>query len=603
MKCAARNAAEHNNNNNNQVPKRGRRFSELMLDISQLLFSLSPRSYRVLRQIFVLPTVSTLYCHFGTQLQKTRTQLTSLDSIDDAIKAIKDEEAGENENIFTLGVDAFAFRSFCGQTMPQLGKSTTDSSTPTNPDEPKVSEQPDAKPLSNGFMFLLIPLSPNRKCKLLNITARPTGNYDETIDMVVSRIKSAMSREGLKLFFKATDGDRYLSQEHASFFTEHICQMPPGSTFAQVTDSIYRLLHSSSVTMPIADPLHFAKNARSRLLKHPIVLQYSEQKMHSTTLQTLREALPLGKVFDDTSPLASMRDFYVIELFRLKHVAKLLQKGLVHDAFLLLPYASLFAAIFEPDLLNETRLWFIELSYQCYWHWLVQAPIVMGNYPKVHDRFRSDLSIATTIAEEGYIVRMIHTCLAFAISLRYGPRHIRMDAIGTHLVENRIGNARAGCNDPRWVRILSNSALAEMRKMLAQKYQLNLYWSKRINHRGAKVDTLADEGLVLPVSWRPDGILRLFTDSLEGDGTLTKDLERFAVELLNVAKSIHKPTLENPSEVANTVIMARNISFGAALWRHGLTPDAELAQEAHADVESQSAEGHPDGFGQQVTDT
>ena len=236
-----------------QVPKRGRRFSELMLDISQLLFSLSPRSYRVLRQIFVLPTVSTLYCHFGTQLQKTRTQLTSLDSIDDAIKAIKDEEAGENENIFTLGVDAFAFRSFCGQTMPQLGKSTTDSSTPTNPDEPKVSEQPDAKPLSNGFMFLLIPLSPNRKCKLLNITARPTGNYDETIDVVVSRIKSAMSREGLKLFFKATDGDRYLSQEHASFFTEHICQMPPGSTFAQVTDSIYRLLHSSSVTMPIAD--------------------------------------------------------------------------------------------------------------------------------------------------------------------------------------------------------------------------------------------------------------------------------------------------------------------------------------------------------------
>ena len=31
-----------------EVPKRGRRFSELLLDISQLLFSLSPRSYRVL---------------------------------------------------------------------------------------------------------------------------------------------------------------------------------------------------------------------------------------------------------------------------------------------------------------------------------------------------------------------------------------------------------------------------------------------------------------------------------------------------------------------------------------------------------------------------
>ena len=39
--------------------------------------------------------------------------MTSLDSIDDAIKAIKDEEAGENENIFTLGVDAFAALGAC----------------------------------------------------------------------------------------------------------------------------------------------------------------------------------------------------------------------------------------------------------------------------------------------------------------------------------------------------------------------------------------------------------------------------------------------------------------------------------------------------------
>ena len=595
------------------VPKKGRRFSQLLLDVSQILLSLSPRCYRLLRQVFVFPSISTLYYHFGTQLQQIRARLTSTDSIDALIKEIKDEPCGENEDIFTLGIDAFAFRSFCGQTFPQSCKNTTVSlpnsdivnSETTNSD---VTEQSETKPLSNGFMFLLIPLSPTRKCRLLNISTRPKGNYDETIDEVVSIIKSAMIRHGLKLFFKATDGDRFLSQEHDSFFTSHFCAMPPGSTFSQVTDAIFNLLQKSEVTMPIADPLHFAKNARSKLLKHPIVLHYSQTKMHSTTLETLRGALPLGKVFEDTSPLAAMRDSYVTELFYLKNVAKLLEKGLVHDAFLLLPYASIFAAIFEPDLLNETRTSFIELAYHCYWHFLVQAPIILKNYPNVHGRFRKGVSAATTIAEEGFIVRMIHTCIAFAIALRYGPRRVRMDAIGTHLVENRIGNARAGCNDPRWVRILSNSALAEIRKMLARKHNPELYWSKRINHGGAKVDTLTDKGLTLPESWRPELILKLFTDTLEKDGTVTKELESFAAELRKISKFIRKPTLGNASEVANNAIMARNISFGATLWREAMKPDAEIADEDELEDASNSEldPGPPEDcsgeFAQQATD-
>ena len=68
------------------LPKKARRFSQLLLDISQILLSLSPRCYRLLRQIFVLPSVSTLHYHFGTQLQEIRTRLTNTDSIEAAIK-------------------------------------------------------------------------------------------------------------------------------------------------------------------------------------------------------------------------------------------------------------------------------------------------------------------------------------------------------------------------------------------------------------------------------------------------------------------------------------------------------------------------------------
>lgn len=64
----------------------------------------------------------------------------------------------------------------------------------------------------------------------------------------------------------------------------------------------------------------------------------------------------------------------------------------------------------------------------------------------------SRVSQAVTLTEDSYIVQMIHKCIALAVSLVYGPFFVRMDALGTHLVEKGIGKARAACNDPRWSR-------------------------------------------------------------------------------------------------------------------------------------------------------
>ena len=560
------------------VSKHGRRFTQQLLDLSQLLFSLSPRAYKVLRQIFVLPTLSTLYSHYGCRVKEIRNGLVDVSKIDDVIREVAADAQEENGKIFTLAVDAFAFRSFCGQTLPSV--------TAGSPNSTPVTTAPEEDQIySNGFMFLLIPLSCNKQPKLLHIAARRCGNYDDAIDAIVAHIKGVMALHGLKLFFKATDGDRFLTKEHSRFFTQHICALPSGVPFCWVVYSIYELLQSTGTTMPIADPLHFSKNARAKLLKHPIVLQQCHGKRQSTDAEQLRQILNLGKVFEDKSSLGAMRDRYVIELFHLSNVAELLTHGVVHGAFLLLPYAALFAAIFEPSLENEARLFFIEVAYHCYWHFLTECPKILRINSDVHAKFISGVSQATTLAEESYIVRMIHTCIALAISLVYGPRFVRMDALGTHLVENRIGNARAGCNDPRWSRILSNCSLAELRRELAKKYKVIVNVSKRVNHGGAKVDTLLSDGLVIPESWRPELIVSLFIDSLNNDGCVSDDLESFAQDLMEIAKHISKPALGSPSDVANSSIMARNISFGSNLWRN-LSKTQDVAD---AEVDDDSA--------------
>ena len=256
------------------INKHTRRFSERLLDIAQLLYSLSPRCFRVLRQVFILPTQSTLYCHYGPRVREIQECLTDVSKIDGAIAEIAASMNEESEKIFTLGVDAFAFRSFSGQTLPSV-------SIEPEPADSSTSVPEEDQTLSKGFMFLIIPLSANNKAKLIHIATRRSGNYDGSIDEIVSLIKEMMVKHGLKLYFKATDGDRFLTKEHARFFNDYICSMPPGCPFWLVTDRIYELLQNTSITMPIADPLHFSKECALETAEAPdCVTTVSGQQAH-----------------------------------------------------------------------------------------------------------------------------------------------------------------------------------------------------------------------------------------------------------------------------------------------------------------------------------
>lgn len=55
--------------------------------------------------------------------------------------------------------------------------------------------------------------------------------------------------------------------------------------------------------------------------------------------------------------------------------------------------------------------------------------------------------------------------VAFGIALMFGDERLRLDALGTHLVENNIGIARQTSFDPIWERILTTYCHAEMRKL------------------------------------------------------------------------------------------------------------------------------------------
>ena len=108
------------------------------------------------------------------------------------------------------------------------------------------------------------------------------------------------------------------------------------------------------------------------------------------------------------------------------------------------------------------------------------------------------------------ITQSINLIVAIGVALMFGPDNLRMDSLGTHLVENTIGIARSASFDPRWPVILSSFAHAELRKQLADKLGLTLHVSKRINQGGCKLENDDPSKIKTPEWWNSYDITHFF---------------------------------------------------------------------------------------------
>ena len=545
-----------------QVPPKLRRYEQKLLELCEIFYTSSPKCYALLRQTFPFPSPSTLFRHFGGELNEIKLMISDPKQLELSVSQVCSayvSSLSSDTCMFTLAIDAFACRSFSSNALQTPSKETDSSKASAVAQKPKV--------FSHGFIFLLVPLDSDQEPRILHIHAKSDGCYTSEVHDVYKSIRAIVQDQKLCLAFKATDGDPGVTKEHKRFFARYWEGVRHDFTLA--TDTVYEHITQHHKTLPIADPLHFAKNARARLIRSNIVLQtnggaWGPSEAKVVTAIDIDKVLDLGDALQDASVIGKMRDIYVVKLFTLGNVAKLISQRCVAGAFFLLPYACVFAAIFQVELSNEARLFFIRLAYQCFLHFLDEIPRIIQTYPSVKTKGGDGVS-AVTITERSYVIRMLHTCIGLAIAVRHGPKRVRMDAIGTHLVENCIGNARAAMNDPRWERIISKCAGSELRKRLAKRHGLILRIRHRVNDGGAKVSTCCNDGIKIPPSWDAYDIVQTLACSLvdETSEAFKDDLNSFAVDLCEIGKLLTDPFHASPSRVANCGIMARNISFAS----------------------------------------
>ena len=521
--------------------RRQRRYSKEALSFSELIRLTSGRGYKLIRQVLPLPSESCLRLHFQDEISNTKSLISEKDRLSEHIfKPFTDSfEPGEP---ITIGVDAFAFRTFYeGGTMRGAH----------------------GQQFSNGFVFMQIPLNADRKVKVIHVLKKKSGNFDSSIDNVFQLIANQYHELGLRCWFKATDGGRYMNQEHEYFFKQYIEQNR--SSYELLVSSTYQLLLDSDVIIPISDPLHSAKNLRGKLLDHNVVVRIDDDpanELPSVTADSLEKILKLGLSLTDSSQLGRMRDIYVTEIFQFRNVCLLLKSKRYDAAYLLLPFSCLFTLLYAANLSNNARFSLANLAYVAVDKLFSEAEAAVGAKIGVTYRY-SKSSKAITCAEPAYFKRMMHTLIAYGIALSYGPRHLRLDAIGTHLLENAIGIARSTSNSTEYPRILTAFANAEIRKDLARDLDVELYVSKRINDGGAKVMTLSESGLSWPEGWNPISIGEMFYKSCKRDFSEQEkeELEQFLPCFEEYIANIEIKTLSHPSPVSNALIMQRNMCF------------------------------------------
>ena len=533
------------------------RYSTEFYDICMVLYLTSAKTYRLLRQVLQMPAISTLQRKYRQNLTSTRRSLLDTEKIGDVLTKVRAhvealEKEGKTVNTkFTLAIDAFSFRSFPGNPCTRLRNRQTLKGQMRSISEGDMQ-------YSNGFLFLLVPHDYRVPVQLVHLSAQKTGSYTAAIDSIAELILNETRKQSLRVWCRATDGDPGVADTHNQFYNDHV--FGQSSLFSQLVTDVHDWLTSSSSNwIPISDPLHIFKNIRAKLLKHQIRLfPFS----NCVDVASMRNLLDLGNPLVDESQMGKMRDSYVLSLFTFENIVKLLNEGQYVNACFLLPFASWLAVIFSDKIDLGLRLFLVELSFQILSDWCSEFDSLKeAGVSQKAARGKAEI----LFSEFHYVKRMLNTLVAFGVALRFGCDNIRMDSLGTHLVENAIGIARATSSDPRFERIVSTYTRAELRKEIAARHHLTIHIPGRINAGGCKVDPdhATKQPLISkPKSWRVDRMIEVIRGLCceETAAALTDDVEYFISTMSEIAKSLDHHVY-NVNETANSTIMARLISF------------------------------------------
>lgn len=325
------------------------------------------------------------------------------------------------------------------------------------------------------YAFQLLPLLKCIPPNVINIMKTRNGASPPEVVQQMHKIAKILNDMNILIKFISTDGDVSFDSFHRNFFEQKV-QSNLQLSFDELVD-----LFKDELCMPISDPFHLLKAARSRLMQHLLLIDPSRFTCINTSL--FSQAVNLGPVFSDRSKFGSMKDMYPLALFSWYSFTKVMSKGRFEAAYYMIPFLLLIESIRSPLLSRKDRFSFIESAFNMFVNHLKIVKNI-GNDSVFKQRFTSK-SIGVLFADEIFLIRIINTCIGLGVAVKYHYENLATQRIGTHDLELYFGIIRClSFFDNSYSNALRVAVEAIIVKQLSLELGTSITISKRENEAG-----------------------------------------------------------------------------------------------------------------------
>ncbi len=420
------------------VDPKHRRYSKEMLEICFLIKSLSSKTYRQLRAVFPFPCKETIRLHFMEQIRKNIEETLDINSVHDKLAAYRASIGGSDEIICNLGIDAAAIEIFHlmkiegSQSLGGLEEVRVNAKFRKVFRDTITADQQGMVLYNNFFAFLLLPLQKQYPILLLHVSPSTDGHMHEYEFEKLHALRDAAAEVGLRICFAATDGETGTNQMH----TEQVDRFL-GHADVPV-EEVTSVIDNNEIWF-VSDIFHILKNARSRLINHPIAVNPLDDEQ-LITAEDIEWRLHLGKALTDCNSESKMNDMFPMQLFRIQNAVSELDSDNYHSGLYILCYALVLQSFCNEDLRTDERLMIIDLTFWLFYQ--LRLTIDQKLAPGVNQKWRNGAK-AVTFADRQTFARILNTLLALRQQVAIYPDGFSTKRLSSHDCENLFGMYRA----------------------------------------------------------------------------------------------------------------------------------------------------------------
>ena len=319
------------------------------------------------------------------------------------------------------------------------------------------------------YTFEVLPLNGMLPTCVIHMCPASNGSSSNDIVKTFDILSGYLTKLNYVVKFRATDGDVSFDKKHREYFAKFKDLL--GGNFYDIVHSL-----QNDIEIPISDPLHLLKTARSRLLNHLLMIDPTEYRCVNTSL--FAAAVQLGPVFTDKTSAAAMKDAYALSMFSWYTFTTLMEKGRFEAAFYVLPYVYLVESIRSPLLSKNTRLSFLAYAFDIFKHHYQQVTTSTSD-DMFLPRYKKT-ALGVLFGDEIFLIRLMNTCLGLAIGINSNISTLALARIGSHDLELFYGFMRIVSH---FNHSYSNAIHSAVRAIILRKYSQDIGYPVKITKR------------------------------------------------------------------------------------------------------------------------